>query len=71
MGVFGDIYDRWNRVLIEKLGPAQIGAGRNEDPDDRTVDRPCPLCQEPLSLHRVIRPEGQARSSTLICPSNL
>lgn len=69
MGAFGDIYDRWNRVLIEKLGPAQIGAGHKETLDDRTVDRPCPLCQEPLSLHRVIRPEGQTRSSTLVCPS--
>lgn len=61
-------YDRWNALLIRKMGPAQIGAGHPEGPDDRTIDRPCPICAQPLSLHNVVRPSGQVRSSTLVCP---
>ena len=68
MSRFGSWYDCWNRTLIEKMGPSQIGAGRDEGVDDRTVDRPCPICHQPLSQHTVIRPEGQVRSSTLVCP---
>jgi hypothetical protein len=61
-------YDRWNAGLIRKMGPSQIGAGHPEGPDNRSVDRACPICGQPLSLHTVIRPEGQVRSSTLVCP---
>ena len=68
MGRFGKWYERWNTTLINKMGPSQIGAGRPEGIDDRTIDRGCPLCGKPLSQHQVIRPEGQVRSSTLVCP---
>lgn len=68
MGRFGSWYDRWNKTLIEKMGPSQLGAGHKEGPDDRTVDRSCPICGRPLSAHWVERPEGQVRSSTLHCP---
>lgn len=69
MGRFSRWYDRWNTTLIQKMGPSQIGAGRPEGIDDRTTDRPCPLCGAPLSQHVVTRPEGQVRSSTLHCPA--
>lgn len=68
MGRFNDWYARWNTTLIEKMGPSQIGAGHAEGIDDRTVDRACPICHKELSRHQVIRPEGQVRSSTLVCP---
>jgi hypothetical protein len=64
----GSWYDRWNRTLIQKMGPSQIGAGHPEAPDDRTRERPCPLCGAPLSAHVIDRPSGQVRSSTLHCP---
>jgi hypothetical protein len=61
-------YDRWNRTLIRKMGPSQLGAGHPEGVDDRSIDRPCPICHAPLSQHWVERREGQIRSSTLHCP---
>lgn len=67
-GRFGSWYTRWNTTLIKKLGPSQIGAGHPEAPDDRRVDRACPICGAPLSEHRVDRPSGQYASSTLHCP---
>lgn len=66
----GSWYARWNTKLIEKMGPSQIGAGHPEGMDDRTVDRPCPLCGAPLSQHRVERREGQYASSALHCPTH-
>jgi hypothetical protein len=68
MGRLTGWYQRWNTTLIEKMGPSQIGAGHAEGVDDRTVDRSCPICHKALSRHTVIRPEGQVRSSTLVCP---
>ncbi|MEN0103770.1 hypothetical protein ACO0E1_00540 [Curtobacterium sp. RRHDQ66] len=68
MGRFGSWYERWNSTLIRKMGPSQIGAGHPEGVDDRSIDRPCPMCGAALSRHQVIRPEGQVRSSTLVCP---
>ncbi len=49
-------------------GPVADRRRHVEGADDRTVDRPCPICRQPLSQHTVIRPEGQVRSSTLVCP---
>jgi hypothetical protein len=62
-------YERWNSLLIRKMGPSQIGAGHPEGPDDRSVPRPCPLCGISLSEHVIERPSGQMRSSTLHCPT--
>jgi len=70
VGRFSSWYNRWNTTLIEKMGPSQIGAGHAEEPDDRTVDRACPMCGNPLSQHWVERPKDQIRSSTLHCPQD-
>jgi hypothetical protein len=64
----GGWYERFNTTLIRKMGPSQIGAGHAEAPDDRSVDRACPLCGAPLSTHIVERHADQVRSSTLHCP---
>jgi hypothetical protein len=64
----GGWYERFNSTLIRKMGPSQIGAGHPEGPDDRSLDRPCPLCGAPLSQHTVERHADQVRSSTLHCP---
>ncbi|AGW40314.1 type II citrate synthase [Leifsonia xyli subsp. cynodontis DSM 46306] len=68
-GRFAAWYARWNEKLIRIAGPAQLGAGRPEGPDVRSVASPYPMCGNPMSEHTVLRPGGQRDATRLVCPA--
>ena len=64
---------RWSRGLDRSLlpfmGPAQIGAGHEEQPEVRRTDAACPICGAPMDQHEVIRAGDQTRATRLVCPA--
>ena len=50
------------------MGPAQIGAGRPEEPYRPPADPKCPICGVSLNVHDVVRSDSQFGATRLICP---
>jgi len=46
----GGWYAWFNSSLIRVAGPASVGPYETE-PEPNRVERPCPLCGEPMSAH--------------------
>ena len=65
---FRNIARRLDRGLLPWMGPAQVGAGRPEEPYQRPVDAACPICHRPMADHVVERSTDPARATRLICP---
>lgn len=59
---------RLDRSLLPFMGPAQLGAGRDEEPYRLPDDPRCPLCGRSLSLHRIERAADGSRATRLHCP---
>lgn len=59
---------RMDRGLLPFMGPAQIGAGRPEEPYRPPADPKCPICGVSLNVHDVIRSDSQFGATRLICP---
>ncbi len=59
---------RLDRSLLPFMGPAQIGAGRDEEPVDAGADRACPICGRPMSAHTIERFDDPGRATRLHCP---
>ena len=67
-GGFLSWYSRVNEKLIRVAGPAQLGAGHPEGPDDRSGSYACPICGRAMTEHTVLRADGQRDATRLICP---
>jgi hypothetical protein len=60
---------RMDRGLFPWMGPAQLGAGYQEEPYRPPVDPLCPICGGPLARHVVQRTADQHHATRLICPA--
>ena len=67
-GRFWRFYEKANDVVRTFTGPAQLGAGHPEGPDIRPADPACPICGQPLSLHRIERTADSRTSTRFYCP---
>jgi hypothetical protein len=68
-GRFASWYSSWNEKLIRIAGPAQLGAGHPEAPEQRSAGAACPMCGRPMTEHQVLRPGGQRDATRLVCPA--
>jgi hypothetical protein len=59
---------RLNRALFPVFGPAQLGAGRPEQPYAPPADPVCPICGRPMKDHRVERTADQSHATRVYCP---
>ena len=59
---------RMDRGFFPWMGPAQLGAGRPEEPYRRPENPPCPVCGRPLDDHVIERHANQTTATRLICP---
>ncbi len=60
-------WNRVNRFVFRFAGPAQVGAGRVEEPYVAPSDPQCPVCGKALARHELRR--GTASTPTrLSCP---
>lgn len=50
----GGWYEWFNSRLIRVAGPASVGPYESV-PEPSRAERPCPLCQAPMSLHSIDR----------------
>ena len=65
---FWNWYEKFNAVVRTFTGPAQLGAGHAEAPEQRRIDAPCPLCGRSMAAHSVLRSADQHTASRLVCP---
>jgi len=59
-------WQRWDRALVPHLGPAQLGP-YGEPPLPSTAEKPCPLCGQPMNLHRFERSTDHT-ATRMHCP---
>jgi hypothetical protein len=59
---------RLNRTLFPVFGPAQLGAGRPEQPLTPAANPLCPICGQPMADHRVERTADQTHATRIYCP---
>jgi len=56
-----------NRLAYQIEGPAQLGAGKPEEPYVKPADAACPMCGKAMSLHTIER-GGPGEKTFVHCP---
>lgn len=67
-GMLRRVARRLDRGLLPVMGPAQVGAGYEEEPYRPDAKAACPLCGRRMDEHRIERSADQTHATRLICP---